>query len=62
MELHHHAQVSIKLTNLLLCSDLEAKQRKLAARLYQEGTSVKDLCQTLNIAKPTLYRYLRNET
>ena len=35
---------------------LEVKQRKLAAHLYKEGTSVKDICQTLNISKPTLYR------
>ena len=41
---------------------LEEKQRKLADRLYKEGTSVKDICQTLNISKPTLYRYMRNGT
>ena len=40
---------------------LEEKQRKLAARLYKEGTSVKDICQTLNISKPTLYRYVQEE-
>ena len=40
---------------------LEEKQRKLAARLYKERTSVKDICQTLNISKPTLYRYVQEE-
>ncbi len=40
---------------------LDEKQRKLAVRLYNEGGSVKDICQTMSISKPTLYRYVRNE-
>ncbi len=41
---------------------LDEKQRNLAIRLYEEGNPVKDICQTLNISKPTLYRYVRNES
>ena len=40
---------------------LDEKQRKLAVRLYNEGGSVKDICQVMSISKPTLYRYVRNE-
>ncbi len=41
---------------------LDEKQRQLAMRLYNEGNPVNEICQTMKIAKPTLYRYLRNET
>ena len=38
---------------------LDEKQHKLAMRLYNEGNPVNEICQTMKIAKPTLYRYLR---
>ncbi len=40
---------------------LDEKQKELAVRLYNEGNAVKDICQTMGISKPTLYRYVRNE-
>ena len=41
---------------------LDEKQRTLAIRLYCDGHPLKDICQTLNISKPTLYRYVKNES
>ena len=41
---------------------LDEKQRSLAVRLYKEGKQVNEICHTMNISKPTLYRYVRNET
>ena len=40
---------------------LNEKQRKLAIRLYNEGNPVNEICQTMHISKPTLYRYVRDE-
>jgi len=40
---------------------LDDKQRELAVRLYNEGKSVKDICHSLGISKPTFYRYVREE-
>ncbi len=40
---------------------LDEKQKELAVRLYNEGNAVKEICQTMGISKPTLYRYVRNE-
>ena len=39
---------------------LDEKQRSLAVRLYNEGKPVNEICQTMNVSKPTLYRYVRN--
>ncbi len=39
---------------------LDEKQKELAVRLYNEDNAVKDICQTMGISKPTLYRYVRN--
>ena len=39
---------------------LDAEQRELAVQLYlDKKTSVKNICQTMGISKPTLYRYVR---
>ena len=39
---------------------LDAEQRELAVQLYLEKkTTVKNICQTMGISKPTLYRYVR---
>ena len=40
---------------------LDEKQRELVVRLYNEGRSVKDICHSLSISKPTFYRYVREE-
>ena len=39
---------------------LDENQRSLAVRLYNEGKPVNENCQTMNVSKPTLYRYVRN--
>ncbi len=39
---------------------LDDQQRELALRVYNEGTSVKEICQTMGISKLTLYRYVRD--
>ena len=41
---------------------LNENQRNLVVRAYKEGQAVKDICEAVNISKPTLYRYVRNET
>ncbi len=40
---------------------LDKKQRSLAVQLYNKGNSGKDICHTLEISKPTLYRYVRSQ-
>ena len=40
---------------------LDEKQQALVVRLYKEGGSVKDICHTMKISKPTLYRYVSKE-
>ena len=40
---------------------LDEKQRSLAVRLYNEGKPVNEICQTMNVSKPTLYRYVQEE-
>jgi len=40
---------------------LDEKQRELVVRLYNEGGSVKDICHSLGISKPTFYRYVREK-
>ncbi len=42
---------------------LDEKQQKLAVQLYRERKhSIDEICQMMGITKPTLYRYVRNET
>lgn len=41
---------------------LDEKHRSLVVRLYNEGKQVNEICQTMNISKPTLYRYVREES
>lgn len=41
---------------------LDKKQRQLVVRLYNERKStVKEICEMMNISSPTLYKYLREE-
>jgi len=41
---------------------LDKKQRQLVVRLYNERKStVKEICEMMNISRPTLYKYLREE-
>jgi DNA invertase Pin-like site-specific DNA recombinase len=41
---------------------LDKKQRRLVVRLYNERKSTaKEICEMMNISRPTLYSYLREE-
>ncbi len=41
---------------------LDRKQRQLVVKLYHERQhSIKDICQLMNISKPTLYQYLKEK-
>ena len=40
---------------------LDTNQRDLAARLYKEGDlTITEICKLVKVAKPTLYRYLKD--
>ena len=40
---------------------LDTKKRDLAARLYTKGDlTIKEICDMVHVAKPTLYRYLKD--
>ena len=40
---------------------LDTNQRDLAARLYKEGhLTIAEICKMVKVAKPTLYRYLKD--
>ena len=42
---------------------LDDKKRKLAINMFKDKKySVKDVCDAVGITKPTLYRYLRQES
>ena len=41
---------------------LDEKQRSLAVRLYKEVKQVNEICQTISISKPTLYRYVNEKS
>ena len=44
-------------------ADEEGKKQGLAVKLYRERKHpIDEICQMMGITKPTLYRYVRNET
>ena len=39
----------------------DEKKRELEVQLHKEGNTMKDICRSLSISKPTLYRYFRSQ-